>query len=427
MALVFSNAVVGGVTLVRAAIQSPNYVTGVSGWTINQDGTVEFASGTFRGDLSIGTSPTWFRVDSTGNMWSGAATAATASFSVTNVGAVTIRAVGAPNVALTIADILAAAPYIYPTLKVQQPYATEPTRQIILSSGQTAALDSEATVFLRGRRTAPVQRSYAQLDAQQIQIGSAATSFGAIAISGTVGVQITAPIDALSSFKSANTITCNDTGGASGTPGILASNSAIWGTLTAGTGASWDLQNIVANSPGGNAGMSIRTAPVAAQFRLGNGGPNDIFCMNAGGGAAITLQAAAFVIFSRLSSKVDVTELAEHVPDALALVRKLRPVRYRQAGAERLAPLATWVDDVHPNTRGRNKAQTIRNIEANIESSITHLGLVVDDLAPLLPDAIHPGEDGTPGGYSLSAVVAVLIRAVQQLADTVEGHTTWNP
>ena len=110
MALVFSNAVVGGVTLVRAAIQSPNYVTGVSGWTINQDGTVEFASGTFRGDLSIGTSPTWFRVDSTGNMWSGAATAATASFSVTNVGAVTIRAVGAPNVALTIADILAAAP-----------------------------------------------------------------------------------------------------------------------------------------------------------------------------------------------------------------------------------------------------------------------------------------------------------------------------
>ena len=49
----FSNPIVGGAgALIRPAIQSPDYAPGVSGWAINRDGTVEFASGTFRGDLT---------------------------------------------------------------------------------------------------------------------------------------------------------------------------------------------------------------------------------------------------------------------------------------------------------------------------------------------------------------------------------------
>jgi len=53
----FANAVVGGITLVRAAIRSPNYVAGVSGWTINRDGSVEFNDAVIRGDLQIGATP----------------------------------------------------------------------------------------------------------------------------------------------------------------------------------------------------------------------------------------------------------------------------------------------------------------------------------------------------------------------------------
>lgn len=49
------NPIVGGTTLRIPAIQSPDYVTGVSGWTINIDGTVEFNSGTFRGTVTAGT------------------------------------------------------------------------------------------------------------------------------------------------------------------------------------------------------------------------------------------------------------------------------------------------------------------------------------------------------------------------------------
>lgn len=50
----FKNAVVAGVKLIREAIQSPNYVTGVSGWTINKDGSAEFSNATLRGGSVTG-------------------------------------------------------------------------------------------------------------------------------------------------------------------------------------------------------------------------------------------------------------------------------------------------------------------------------------------------------------------------------------
>lgn len=50
----FNNQVVGGLSnLVRPAIQSPDYVSGVSGWSINKDGSAEFNNATFRGTVEI--------------------------------------------------------------------------------------------------------------------------------------------------------------------------------------------------------------------------------------------------------------------------------------------------------------------------------------------------------------------------------------
>ena len=50
----FSNPIVGGAgSLVRQSIHSPDYVAGVSGWTINKDGTAEFNSTAIRGDLKV--------------------------------------------------------------------------------------------------------------------------------------------------------------------------------------------------------------------------------------------------------------------------------------------------------------------------------------------------------------------------------------
>lgn len=42
MAMIPENPVVGGTVLRRAAIQSPNFVTGATGWSVNQDGSAEF-------------------------------------------------------------------------------------------------------------------------------------------------------------------------------------------------------------------------------------------------------------------------------------------------------------------------------------------------------------------------------------------------
>jgi hypothetical protein len=50
----FQNPIVGGTALVRPAINSPNYVAGVSGWAIKRDGSAEFASAVLRGEVDIG-------------------------------------------------------------------------------------------------------------------------------------------------------------------------------------------------------------------------------------------------------------------------------------------------------------------------------------------------------------------------------------
>lgn len=51
--MTFSNPIVGGVTLVRPAIQSPNYTAGVSGWAIKKDGSAEFNNIVLRGSGTI--------------------------------------------------------------------------------------------------------------------------------------------------------------------------------------------------------------------------------------------------------------------------------------------------------------------------------------------------------------------------------------
>lgn len=51
----FRSSILAGVNLVRQAIQSPNYVAGVSGWAIKRDGSAELNNATIRGNLVVGT------------------------------------------------------------------------------------------------------------------------------------------------------------------------------------------------------------------------------------------------------------------------------------------------------------------------------------------------------------------------------------
>lgn len=50
----FTDSIVGGIgSLIRQYIQSPNFVTGVSGWAIKKDGSAEFNNAIFRGTVVI--------------------------------------------------------------------------------------------------------------------------------------------------------------------------------------------------------------------------------------------------------------------------------------------------------------------------------------------------------------------------------------
>lgn len=54
----FTNEVVGGNgVLIRNAMQSQNFISGVSGWQITKSGNAEFNTGTFRGQITSGTNP----------------------------------------------------------------------------------------------------------------------------------------------------------------------------------------------------------------------------------------------------------------------------------------------------------------------------------------------------------------------------------
>lgn len=52
-----NQAIVGGTVLRIPAIQSPDFVPGVSGWIIRLDGSAEFNNGTFRGSIEVGPIP----------------------------------------------------------------------------------------------------------------------------------------------------------------------------------------------------------------------------------------------------------------------------------------------------------------------------------------------------------------------------------
>ena len=50
----FRDIIVAGVNLVRTAIQSQGFLTGITGWRVEKDGTAEFNDATIRGELIVG-------------------------------------------------------------------------------------------------------------------------------------------------------------------------------------------------------------------------------------------------------------------------------------------------------------------------------------------------------------------------------------
>jgi hypothetical protein len=78
----FRNSILGGINLIRAAIQSPNFVSGSQGWTVRQDGSAEFNNVVIRGGVIVGGTALYYNgTPAAGNLiMSIAAAAGTDSF-----------------------------------------------------------------------------------------------------------------------------------------------------------------------------------------------------------------------------------------------------------------------------------------------------------------------------------------------------------
>jgi endosialidase-like protein len=85
------------------------------------------------------------------------------------------------------------------------------------------------------------------------------------------------------------------------------------------------------------------------------------------------------------NSRRDLKEEIEPIDNALDLVLRMKPVRYR------------WNEDSETSVRG-----------------LRDIGFLADEMVELVPDVVRIDRDGEPGGIAYSKLTAVLARAIQE-------------
>jgi hypothetical protein len=409
--LMFSNPIVGGTTLIREAIRSPNYVAGVSGWSINRDGSVEFSSGTFRGDLHIGTATNYV-------------------------------------------EILNSSPYSVRIVKTGSPGAADVSLQVSASGGFGGG------GWALGSTSAPQVRYVGSGDVlpnrgNALYLGSSGgndsvvitptnvycgVSGGTVNFGGGGGFGLSETFNA--NFRGTVNVVAGDlvrdayfgsgptfgaaafyanwnTRGFTELSGII-SNGTFWSWRNS-TG-SWDTGAFVAsNISGGAAVMTWRTNPLASQARVGTS-IQDVYWRNSVDSGYIGHQAANFTVGSREATTAPLVPVAELHHSVLEDMRKLRPIRFRQKGMDegRLSDPADTLHTLHPNLRALGPAGAMRKLSDVWEASITHYGFTVEDVHALFPDACTLGDDGEPVGYSVNGLLALTIKALHELAERVD-------
>ena len=186
MALKPENPVVGGTALRRAAIRSPNYVAGLTGWTINIDGSAEFNNLTIRGTFKGND----FILDATGfYLYSGAPALGNLILSVTAAAGTdpegnTVPAAGVTSYASSTQWSNLNAAVLSFQAAAGQPsdagIASNAAGQLVLESGQVAGGDTQAELALLS----------AQANAGQALVELLANSLvqGNLTVTGTLSV-----------------------------------------------------------------------------------------------------------------------------------------------------------------------------------------------------------------------------------------------
>jgi hypothetical protein len=193
---------------------------------------------------------------------------------------------------------------------------------------------------------------------------------------------------------------------------------------TNSSGADYSLAALIAGNSGAVGAMAIWASGVAAQFRIGSS-VQDVYLRNSND----TGYPQLFCDVVDTSSERYKENVRDAFPKAkaggaaalasptLEAVKALRPVRYTMG-------IGTWGligDDGQPRPHECGRDCTLVDSECPNKQNETkeRLGLVAEEVELVFPEAVVRGLTGEVEGIKVSALVAVLVQAVQDLTDKV--------
>lgn len=157
----------------------------------------------------------------------------------------------------------------------------------------------------------------------------------------------------------------------------------------------WDNSGIVVHGSAYRNGITIHAGNVAPVLKV-YADAEVLQARNNPDTGFVPLRASEFQVWSTRASKKSVRDLER----AGEKVARLHPVRFKR-------PAGPRVDGSSPEGPDR------RNGEAD------KLGLIAEDVAEVMPEAVVWGADGQPEALDYAAIVAALLKAHQELAEEV--------
>ena len=151
-----------------------------------------------------------------------------------------------------------------------------------------------------------------------------------------------------------------------------------------------------------------------ATINVNNGLGAGIHIMNGTNATFQPIQASAFNVSSSEKTKRDIKDAGS----ALDKLQGLRVAQYKRNRPERTKE-EEHKDFGGPKVEGRKDVLEPEHILASYDKE--EVGLIAEQMLEVIPAAVVMGEDG-PTGYNLAYVVAMLVKAVQELNGRIPGR-----
>lgn len=131
---------------------------------------------------------------------------------------------------------------------------------------------------------------------------------------------------------------------------------------------------------------------------------------------------SSFISTSYLGSKEDVQDIHQGLKE----LRKLRPIQFRRPKPDFFAPRVPdkergWKALHGPAKEALRSGHEAGKSKGDIRRESTpYHGLIAEEIVTVIPHVVHHDSDGSPYGIDYSALVPLLIKSIQEMADKVD-------